>query len=86
MALRPAVACRDPFEAAWERVLKCVLALARVCVRRASERGERREMERKASHWLGGTAYGPSAHRQGCPAIDSGLPYGGIYLTRRALR
>ena len=39
--MRPAVACRDPFEAAWERVLECVRALARVCVRRASERGER---------------------------------------------
>ena len=39
--MRPAVACRDPFEAAWERVLECVLAPARVCMRRASEGGER---------------------------------------------
>ena len=77
--MQPAVACRDPSEAAWERVLECVLALARVSVRRASEKGEGREMERKASHWLGGTAYGPSAHQQVCPAIGSGLPYGGIW-------
>ena len=40
--MRPAVACRDPFEAAWEGVLECVCALARVCVRRASEKGEER--------------------------------------------
>ena len=47
-ALQPAVACRDPFEAAWERVLECVLAPATVCVRRAGEEGEGGEMEGKA--------------------------------------